>query len=415
MMNPGSPSPRPPASRRRHSRRDAVFALAALLAAAHPFPALAARSGSGGGVHSSPTTTAASRLSTPTLPSPTVGRASDSDVAELSAQSQLDRLATASAQSYEIVPPTPPGPAPAGPLPGYQIVRLGRGHFNRLCLAGTVAGIKGLMMLDTGANNTALSEVTYHSLLLNSSAHLPSGLPQAVSLNGTRTPLVEAPDFRVGKSNLGAVPVSLLPRRYLFDASPLDGRGRLYDGLMGENILRHYHAIIDCGRLVLYLNIDPARKLDLSASFAREGWTRVAMSDLGNDFAVPCVLNGQPFRLIVDTGSPFTNLDRNLLTAAKIGSHDLAARGGLIGTSSVQAGLVDLDRLQIGDYMATGIHMTATPQSLSAFERGRDGSSGGPIVGLLGGDILADNRAVIDLGNRALYLKHPGGKTTRGQ
>ncbi len=345
--------------------------------------------------------------------SPLSGQPSSSEVTALNSQALLDRLASPFTPNYEIVPPIPPDLAPAGPLPGYRVLRLGRNYNNRLCLSGTVGGIKGLMMLDTGANNTMLSNATYRSLLLNVSNKLPAGLPPSLNLNGVRTPLVEAPNFYFGASNLGAVPVGLVPHQYLVDPGPHDPEGRLYDGLLGENILRHYNAVVDCGRLVLYLDLDPARKLNLSSSFVRNGWTRVPMSDLGNDFTVSCVLNGHRFRLIVDTGSPFTDLDRNLLAAAQVSSHDLPLRGSLIGKEAERVGLVDLDRLQIGDYTATGVHMITTPQSLAAFGGRHDDLTGGPIVGLLGGDILATNGAVIDMGSKALYLKHTVGKASK--
>ena len=341
----------------------------------------------------------------PGFGSPSAGNPFNSQIANRNTEAQLDRLALPSEGNYDIVPPVHPDPT-GGPLPGYQVIPLGRGHYNRLCLAGTVAGTKGLMMLDTGASTTALSEATYRSLSLEAAYKLPAGLPRAVELNGTRISLAEAPNFYVGKSNLGAVPVPLIPGRYLFDANPQGGEGRRYDGLLGENILRHYNALIDCGRLVLYLDIDPAKKLNLSSAFVRQGWTRIPMTNTGSHYTVPCVLNGHPYRLVVDTGSPFTNLDRNVLTAAGITSHDLPARGGLIGTEASQAGLVDLDHLQIGGYTVTGAHMTTTPQSLAAFGGSRGHSSDAPIVGLLGGDTLANNRAVIDLGSQALFLKH---------
>lgn len=388
-------------------RRNVGFILACLLLAVRPTPATAARANASGG-RSSPT--AIGRPAMPVLNSPMIGRFSNSDVAERNALTQLDRLASLPGQGYDIVPPEHANPSPGGPLPGYQIVRLGRGHLNRLCLAATIAGTKGLMMLDTGANTSSLSDATYRSLLLDSAYKLPAGLPRSVNLNGTSVPLAEAPNFFVGKSNLGAVPVSVIPRRYLFDSSPRDGAGRSYDGLIGENILRHYNAIVDCGRLVLYLNLDPARKANLSSSFVRNGWTRVPMSDAGNDFTVPCVLRGHRFRLIVDTGSPFTNLDRNLLSAAQIESRDLDVSGGLIATDSRKAGLVDLDQMQIGDYTVTNVHMTATTQSLADFDRSPASRILEPIVGLLGGDTLAGNNAVVDIGNKALYLKHSGGK-----
>ena len=139
------------------------------------------------------------------------------------------------------------------------------------------------------------------------------------------------------------------------------------------------------------------------------------MSDAGNDFTVPCVLNGHPYRLIVDTGAPFTNLDRNLLETARIGSHELPVRGGLIGTEARQVGLVDVDQLRIGNYLATGVHMTTTSQSMTAFGGHKDRSEDGPILGLLGGDILGSNGAVVDIGNKALYLKRMGEKTAKGR
>ena len=404
-MNPGRSSPLRPSPRPcRRSRCPAAALVVTLLLAASPFPAVAARPAA-----------VAVRPSTPHTNLPSIGRPINPGETESNALSRLNRLASPPAQGYDIVPPAQPVKAVAGPLPGYQITRLGRAHYNRLCLAATIGGTKGLMMLDTGAQTTALSEATYRSLLSNAAYALPAGLPRAVDFNGTRAPLAEAPDLYVGGTNLGAVPVCLLPRSYLLDPSPLDKKGRLYDGLLGENILRHYNALVDCGRLMLYLNIDPARKLNLSSSFVRHGWTRVVMSDTGGGFTVPCVLNGHSFRLLVDTGAPFTNLDRHLLAAAQIASHDLPVRGGLIGTNAVQAGLVDLDRLQIGDYTATGVHMTTTAQSLAAFGGPNSRRTDVPIVGLLGGDTLATNGAVVDIGNRVLYLKHPPLKAAKGR
>ncbi len=271
------------------------------------------------------------------------------------------------------------------------------------------------MMLDTGVSNTALSNGTYRTLLLNASSRLPAGVPRALSLNGTNTLLAQAPDFRVNKVNLGTLPVCLVPRPYLFDAGPGDRGGQLYDGLMGQNILRHYNAVIDCARLLMYLDLDPARKVDLSSSLARKGWTRVPMSDTGSHLSVPCVLNGRRFRLIVDTGSPFTNFDRNLLTEAQVGMRDLPLRSGLIGTEALPVSLVDLDRFEIGGYAATDVHATATAQSLAAFGGGADRGSDAPVVGLLGGDLLARNGAIIDIGDRALYLKRPGRATANAR
>lgn len=340
-------------------------------------------------------------------------RLSDAQASSLNAQIQRERLTSTSGPRYEIVPPLNPDLRPKGPVPGYQVVRLGRGHFNRLRLVGTVAGIKGLMMLDTGANNSVLGDQAYRTLRLSAAYQLPKGLPRTVHLNGTNVPLVEAVGYTVGGSNLGSVPVCLLPQRYLLDPGTKEEKGQPYDGLLGQNILRHYNAIIDCGRLMLYLNVDPAKKLNLSGSFVRHGWTRVPMSDVGNDFAVPCVLNGRRYRLIVDTGTPFTSLDLNLVRQAQVASHELPLKGSLMGTDVKPVSLVEFDHLQIGSYTATGVHMTATEQSFGAFDARQSSAEEGPILGFLGGDLLAANAAVIDIGSKSLYLKHASSKVDK--
>ena len=392
--------PRPPLDSRPPCRRSRclAFAVFALLAGAGPSAAAPRPVGAGG------------RGSTPRLPTPVFTRHPFLSSADRDALSTADRLSIDLAPSYDIVPPADGNRTVKGPLPGYQIVGLGRHENNRLCFAATVAGVKGLMMIDTGAQVTALNETTYRPLLLVAARTLPAGLPRAMSLNGTRIPLAEAPDLRVGPSNLGAVPVCMVPGRDLSDPDRHGAKGRVYDGLVGENVLRHYNAVIDCARLALYLNLDPAKKLTLTKSFERAGWTSIAMTDTGHHFLVPCTINGRRFRLVVDTGAPFTNLDLHLLGPAQVGSRELGVRGGMLATSAEKVSLVELDRLQIGGYTATGVHMTATSHSLKAFGGAHDHAPDEPILGLLGGDILASNRAVVDLGSRTLYLKHPSAR-----
>lgn len=369
------------------------------LASARPGAARAASTGVGRPI---PTIPGSPRSFSPTFP-----RSSGLSTNTLATQLRLERLANASGKLFDIVPPVPPDRATNSPLPGYRLIRLGRKHNNRLCFAATIAGTRGLIMLDTGAANTALNAETYRSLRLGGTNRLPAGVPRAQSINGVTTQLAEAPDFHVGPSNLGAVPVPLIPRSYLQDGASENG-GQLYDGLLGQNVLRQYGAMIDCARLMLYLDLDPAKKLNLAGSFAQHGWTRVPMVDTGSHYLVPCVLNGRRYRLVVDTGAPFTCLDLNLLRDAGVATHALSVRQNLFGHDAEPVSLVDLDRLQIGGYLARNVHMIATVQSLEAFGGHAGHSSDEPIVGLLGGDMLAHQGAIIDIANKALYLKPTG-------
>ena len=301
------------------------------------------------------------------------------------------------AASVPVNHPTPRSPA------GYAVISLGRGHLNRLCLAATIEGIKGLMIVDTGANHSALSD-KYASLLPGPTRKLPAGVPLVANVNGRSCKVGVARDFHVGNTDLGTVAIPLLQRRLLYEQSTHD---RQYDGLMGEDLLRRYRAILDCGRLALYLITNPNQKLNLGPALTQAGWTRVPLSDLQNDFVVPCEINGEHFRIIVDTGAPFTLMDRGMLASAHTSVSSIPMRGGIIGTRAEQMGFVKLPRAAIGSYTATDLQVVADSSSARYFQDAANDQTNGKVLGLLGGSFLAANNAIIDIGGKALYLK-PG-------
>ena len=296
------------------------------------------------------------------------------------------------------------GTHPAAPtIPGLQIIRLGRGHYNRLCLAATLEGNKGLMMLDTGASQTTLSETKYGSLRPGPNRKLPPGVPATVPVNGERSVVGITHDFHVGETDLGPAAVVLVPRRGLYDQTY--DSDRQYDGLLGENFLRRYRAVVDCGRLALYLNTNPAHKLNLGPALVQAGWTRVPMSDLHNDFVVPCEINGHHFRMIVDTGSPFAVMDRSMLEGAQVSAVDIPMSGGVIGARSEKMGYVRLPTASFGDYHVASLQVVADPSSARFFQDVKNDQANGKVLGLLGGSFLAANNAIIDVGSSSLYLK----------
>ncbi len=291
---------------------------------------------------------------------------------------------------------------------GYKIVRLGRGPHNRICLAATIEGTEGLIILDTGASATVLGEGKYKFLLSGGDRKLPAGMPKTISVNGLTSPTTVARSYRLGSLDLGAVPCCIVPSRYFYDYQELYAQGseRQYDGLMGENLLRHYNAIVDCSRLLLYLNTDPAHKIDPGPALVRAGWTRVPMSDLGNDFTVPCTLGGHRFRLAVDTGAPYTDLDTDQLRKTEIQAVDTQMTSSLIGQHDVSTGFLKVDSIRIGDYTAgTSQAFVRTGLSAAMTDRRHASVTDAPILGLLGGNFLSHNSAIIDVGNHGLYLK----------
>jgi hypothetical protein len=303
----------------------------------------------------------------------------------------------------------PPAPqrSNAHALAGYEIIKLGRGDFNRLDFAATVDGVKGLLILDTGASHSALITGKY-DFLLKSGVPRPPNVPAIAHFNETSAPVAMARDVQVGTIHVPNVPFTLVPRRDLYGGSNLIYNERQYDGLFGENFLRSFNAVVDCGRLALYLNTDPRRKADLHNALIQNGWTQIPMTNAGNNFAVLCSLAGHSFRLVVDTGLPFTRLDSAFVRKAQIEQQIIPITGGTIGYRPVEEFLLKADSLQIGSYVATNVHMTSSEETQRPLDLVKSSPDEAPLIGLLGGDILAANAAMIDIGNHNLYLKHPG-------
>jgi hypothetical protein len=296
-------------------------------------------------------------------------------------------------------------PSNAHPLPGYAIVRLGRGHFNRMDFVARIDGVEGLMFVDTGAVHTVLNAAKY-DFLLKSGAKRPAGVPAGTHINEISVPVAIAKDVQIGEVRLADVPFPLVAERYLYDQVYRGASDQQYDGFFGENVLRHYNAVVDCGRLALYLNTDPRHKLDLSHALTQAGWTQIPMSNAGTDFTVPCTLGGHPYRLLVDTGSPFTVFDQGILYKEDIPQVDVPMKAAIIGYVPKEVKFVRADTLQIGSYVATGVHPLGHPDMIHNMKLAKAAEAGPPIAGILGGDVLANNAAMIDIGNHNLYLKH---------
>ena len=295
----------------------------------------------------------------------------------------------------------------AGAIPGYEIIRLGRGNYNRILVTGTIDGVKGLLFVDTGAVNTTLSAAKYGFLLKNG-VKRPAGVPATTHVNELSVPVAMGKDVQLGSVHLSNVAFPLLPEHFLYDRIFIGAQDQQYDGVVGENILRRYNAVIDCGRLLLYLNTDPARKLDVGHALFQNVWTRVPMTDVDNEFTVPCTLGGHQYRLLVDTGSPFTVFERSVLFNEDIRQDEGPLSGAVVGYTPTKQSMVRLDTLQVGNYRATNLQPISDPGLAHALSLAKPTAKGTPIVGLLGGDFLGRNNAMIDVGGHGLFLRAGG-------
>ena len=302
-------------------------------------------------------------------------------------------------------------PDPSAAQPKTLIARLQRGTLNRLGFDATIEGVKGTIMVDTGASFSMLNESKYGFLLRGPERKLPAGMPATTHVNDMKARVALARDFHLGNVDLGGSRFALVPQDELYEDLHYSSRGRFgnYDGLMGENFLRRYQAIVDCRRQLLYLSLHPVKTAGLEHILCPNGWTRVPMTEAGADFSVPCQINGHALRLIVDTGAFCTMLDQAWLDGAHVRSDDLPLRSSVIGNTPEAVGMAKLDRLQIGDFTAANVQVAANADLRAAVGSDHEDSARGPIVGVLGSDTLALNAAIIDIGGQALYLKQMAG------
>ncbi len=302
-------------------------------------------------------------------------------------------------------------PDPSANRPKTLIVHLERGELNRLGFDATIEGVKGTILVDTGASSSMLNENKYGFLLHGPKQKLPGGMPATTHVNDMKARVAFARDFHLGGVDLGGSRYALVPEDEMYENLHYSHRGRFgnYDGAMGENFLQHYQAVVDCSRQLLYLSLHPLNTPNLAPVLCANGWTRVPMAEEGRDFSVPCQLNGRAVRLIVDTGAAFTTFDRAWLDDAHMTSGSLPMRGSVIGNAAEEMGVVKLDRLRIGDYTATNVQIASSVDLRRAVEPSKAQGAADPIVGLLGSDTLGFNGAIIDVGGKALYLKPVSG------
>lgn len=316
------------------------------------------------------------------------------------------------------------GPAVAsaatGSLPGYVILPLSRvGRANQACVRVTINGHSTMLMLDTGAPATVLDTRFYQGTRSKSpdvgQDKLPPEISRKTSANGQGAEVGYINSMTAGAMDFGKGPVIVTDlSATLSQFNNMHHNGAIA-GLLGEDILHRYSALIDWRRRGVYFNTDPSKRMNISHAFVSAGWTAIPMSPTnGRHFSVACSVDGKPVRLLVDTGAQFTSFNKGTIPLDVIYNRDtggsmarLASMGGeasMVGSfSSLYPARVE--RLKIGDYEVRHVNVAVHLLPEGILREQSDGE--GPMLGLLGAEILSSNNAMIDIAGSTLYLK-PG-------
>ena len=305
----------------------------------------------------------------------------------------------------------------AGEIPGYAVVPLTLvGRANQATIHVTINGQPTHLILDTGASSLVLDSRFYaiaHPKGNASSDELPPGIPRTSTANGEKVNIGYISSMQAGPMDFHNGPVAVL------DLSSMLGQYNNYHasgsiaGLMGEDVLRRYSAIIDWRRRGVYFNIDPSKRMKLGPGLVSAGWTAVPMlSTSSRHFAVPCAVSGKPAKLLVDTGAQFTSFAPGIVPLDILYNRD--TRGSMVHLASTTStmSMIGMDtsmhparveNWKVGNYEIA--HSNVAVQKFPANLLSQQSDGDAPLLGLLGSEFLAENNAIIDIGGSTLYLK----------
>ncbi|MGC3959871.1 MAG: pepsin/retropepsin-like aspartic protease family protein [Verrucomicrobiota bacterium] len=262
---------------------------------------------------------------------------------------------------------------------GYETVPLRRTGQNHWFLFGQIEGRKRSCLVDTGWSFTTISTNT-------------AGRLQETHLIRTL--------------QLGSVTLTNIPTR----ASELrvNGQPTGYDMVLGCDFLLRSHAIIDCDNNRLFLRTRPSAATDWSGwetILTRAGWTNIALQER-SPAALTCSarIHGQATELLVDSGAMWSCLDQTVATRAGLPTRMSAQRMTGPGANRQRAFQVaELKSWTLGP--ATMPERTFAVFALGDWGLGAAGKLFPEVGGILGGAELKSSAALIDCGNRRLWLR----------
>jgi len=180
------------------------------------------------------------------------------------------------------------------------------------------------------------------------------------------------------------------------------------NGILGINEMVKFGMIIDCARQMLYINPNgpnSSASQSLANFLSSRGFTRIPMRlNANHHLDVEGALNGHSTRFIVDTGAATTLIDKETAVRSETGITALYGVGN--GAGGLRGGLsrTGVKELGIGSFKLTNADVAVAHVSSDILLSKSAAESN---AGVLGQEYLSSNFAVIDMGGRALYLRHP--------
>ena len=300
---------------------------------------------------------------------------------------------------------------------GLAGAKLERRYGNHLMVPVSINNRRGALMIDTGSPITLIdrNSVNTFGLTVDKTGESVGGL---FGRAWERYGISKVKSIAMGNCVVTNVPVAIAdlsgmnPEHnnaatgsHLSDSKTMAH----VNGVLGSREMMKFGMIIDCTRQMLYINPNGASasvSQSLASFLAAHGFIKIPMRlNANSHFDVEGALNGHATRLIVDTGSATTLIDTQVAVKSGTGVTALAGYGAG-GAGNIVEGVnrTGVKELAIGNFhLANAEVVVAHVSGDVLLSKSKEESN----AGVLGQDYLATNFAVIDMGGKALYLRHP--------
>jgi predicted aspartyl protease len=299
---------------------------------------------------------------------------------------------------------------------GFAGAKLERRLGNHLMVPVSINNKRGALVIDTGAPITLIdknSAATFGLKVENTA----SSVGGAFGRGWERYGVSMVKSIAIGNCILTNVPIALSDESSMNAEISSTATGThipasmqvsRVSGLLGSREMRKFGMIIDCTRQMLYVSPNgpsAATSQELANFLASRGFTRIPLRFSSNHhFDVDYTLNEQPSRLLLDTGSFLTCIDKQ--AAAKAGVMFAPVRMTAVGAGGraerLSSGVVK--ELAVGNFKIVNTEVTLAHLDDAILQSNTVGEAK---TGILGIELLSLNFGIIDTGGLSLYLRHP--------
>ena len=283
---------------------------------------------------------------------------------------------------------------------GCAEIELRRTAEHHLFVFGQVNGRQRSVLVDTGWSLTTVAKRSASKLKTPAQLGLKS-TDTFFSAN-EQSAMVMIETLKLGRVTLTNQPA--VERDLTFGGQPAP-----FEVVLGCDFLLRHRAIIDCGNGRLFLRTrapEAAGTAGFSKVMRDAGYSPVELKIIPRPLAMVCnaSLNQTPLRLLVDTAAVWSCVDTRAAEQLGLKLSPTPRRISGVGKTGIRHfAVTTADSLSFGDATINRVNLAVF--DLAAWGLAEPDTALGEVRGILGGPELAERQAIIDCGQRTLWLK----------